>query len=648
VAPPSGSASRPGRALAVLAVVIVALFLSIVGGDLASPGQWHQDLRVKLGLDLTSGTTVTLKAVTPKGTPPRASEMATAVSILRNRVNASGFTEAVVDQQGSDIINVSVPGKSAQQVTSLTRAAQLLFRQVLVYAPNSAVPTAPTPTPTGSAGATPGATPSASGSPGASASPSASTKARVSSPGHAAGQAAAAAGAVRELGSGTPLAAASATPSPPASASPAASATATPSPAPTSSSAVFTWQMAAANPSVYGDPAALSARTKALFNKLNCASPNWKQTVGYTQDQFNRAADQTVSCGRQPNGALYKFALAPAKVVGDMISSASASPLTTSSSAWQVNVNFKGNGAKLFGTLTSQMYSKYYNNGQPLPQDFLAVVLDGAVVSFPSINSPIPGGSAQITGSFTQSQATNLANLLSYGALPLSFNQQSVQSVSPQLGHDQLNAGLFAAGIGLLLVVFYTLLYYRGLAVVAVSSLVIAGVLAFESVVMLGKYQGYALSLAGIAGLVVAIGITADSFVVYFERLRDEVREGRSLRAAVERGWGRARRTILVSDTVSFLAAALLYFFAIGSVKGFAFTLGLTTIIDVVVVFLFTKPMLTLLARTKFYGGGHPLSGLDPARLGARAPWRASRVPAGTRGAAARTPQARQAPAKEA
>jgi len=183
--------------------------------------------------------------------------------------------------------------------------------------------------------------------------------------------------------------------------------------------------------------------------------------------------------------------------------------------------------------------------------------------------------------------------------------------------------------------VLYLLLYYRGLAIVAVASLVIAGLLAYLSVILLGKYQGFALSLAGIAGLIVAIGITADSFVVFFERLRDEVREGRSLRAAVERGWTRARRTILVSDTVSFLAAALLYYFAIGSVRGFAFTLGLTTVIDVLVVFTFTKPIITLLARTRFYGDGHPLSGLDPKRLGARAPWRGTvrtpaRVPART------------------
>jgi preprotein translocase subunit SecD len=176
-------------------------------------------------------------------------------------------------------------------------------------------------------------------------------------------------------------------------------------------------------------------------------------------------------------------------------------------------------------------------------------------------------------------------------------------------------------------VVIYSFIYYRGLGLVSVSSLIIAASLSYLSVVLLSKYESFHLTLDGVAGLIVAIGITADSFVVYFERLRDEVREGRTLRTAVERGWTRARRTILVSDTVSFLAAALLYIIAIGDVKGFAFTLGLTTLVDVVVVFLFTKPMVTLLARTKFFGQGHKLSGLDPARLGARSPWRGSRRP---------------------
>jgi preprotein translocase subunit SecD len=255
------------------------------------------------------------------------------------------------------------------------------------------------------------------------------------------------------------------------------------------------------------------------------------------------------------------------------------------------------------------------------------VVLDGVVISSPVIEGAMNTGSAEITGSFTENQATLLANQLSYGALPLTFTKQSINTISPQLGSDQLHAGLLAGAIGLLLVVLYCLLYYRGLAVVAVSSLIIASVLVFEAIILLGKYEGLALELSGVAGLIVAIGITADSFVVFFERLRDEVRDGRTLRTAVERGWKRARRTVLVSDTVSFLAAALLWYFSIGEVKGFAFTLGLTTIIDVVVVFLFTKPMITLLARTKFYGQGHRWSGLDPARLGARAPWRASRAP---------------------
>ena len=257
------------------------------------------------------------------------------------------------------------------------------------------------------------------------------------------------------------------------------------------------------------------------------------------------------------------------------------------------------------------------------PLDDVAIVLDGQIVSAPQIQQAIPGGNAQIT-SFPQSEAQNLANQLNYGALPVTFKQQNIESVSPELGRNQLTAGLIAAAIGLGLVVIYSFLYYRGLGIVSVSSLIVAGILAFLSVVLLSKYSssGFSLSLSGIAGLIVAIGITADSFVVFFERLRDEVRDGKSLRPAVESGWKRARRTILVSDTVSFLAALLLWYFSISDVKGFAFTLGLTTIIDVVVVFLFTKPMVTILARTKFFSSGHPLSGLDPARLGARTPWR--------------------------
>jgi preprotein translocase subunit SecD len=584
----------------VLAALIVVLLLAILGSDLASPGTWSKNFRVHLGLDLTSGTTVELRAVKPGGRPPTAADMQQAIQIMENRVNASGTTEAQVQQQGSDIINVSVPGQSAQQVVNLvSQTAELQFRQVLLAAPNTGAVAAPAPA---SPTPVPSVTPSspASTAPSASATPSASAQ--------AAGSAGRSGGPQELARRARALPAASPSPSASGAPSPAASAGATPPPA----SATTTWQQA------QGDPSLVSAAVKAQFNKLNCANRDWKQAVGYSNEQWNIRGIQTVSCGLV-GGTMYKFALDKAYVVGKDIASASATPSTTSTS-WDVLLNFKGTGTKQFGDLTTRMYDKY--TGSQAPPNWLGVVLDGVVVSAPYVQTPTTGGNTQITGSFSQTEATTLANQLSYGALPLTFAQESVQSVSPQLGRDQLDAGLIAAALGLLLVVIYLLLYYRGLAIVAVCSLVIAGLLAYLSVVVLGKYQGFALSLAGIAGLIVAIGITADSFVVFFERLRDEVREGRSLRAAVERGWGRARRTILVSDTVSFLAAALLYYFAIGSVRGFAFTLGLTTIIDVVVVFTFTKPVMTLLARTKFFGGGHPLSGLDPARLGARAPWR--------------------------
>jgi preprotein translocase subunit SecD len=238
-------------------------------------------------------------------------------------------------------------------------------------------------------------------------------------------------------------------------------------------------------------------------------------------------------------------------------------------------------------------------------------------LSAPAVNQgAITGGQAQITGSFTQNDADTLATVLNYGALPLKFDVSQVSIVSPTLGGHELSGGLLAGAVGLVLVFLYVIFYYRGLSSVAISSLLIAAGLTYASAVLLGPLMGFTLSLAGVAGLIVAIGITADSFVVFFERLRDEVREGRTLRTAVEHGWTRARRTIVASDFVSFLAAAVLYLMSIGSVKGFAFTLGLTTVIDIFVVFLFTKPLITLLARTEFFGGGHKWSGLDPDRLG--------------------------------
>ena len=374
-----------------------------------------------------------------------------------------------------------------------------------------------------------------------------------------------------------------------------------------------------------------------LFDKLVCkpgpnqntVDDNWKNTVpGYTEalSPWDNPKSQTVSCDATGT----KYVLGPAVVQGTEISSVDAA-LDTSNDQWVVNISLNGAGSSAFGTLTTNQYQKYFPGARSGSEDDavldqIGIVLDGDVPSAPETKGALTSGSFQITGpqpdGFTEAQATQLANVLKFGALPLTFTQQSVTSISPQVGHASLAAGLLAGAIGLFLVVLYLFYYYRGLGIVSVSSLIIASLLAYFSVVLLSKYQNFTMSLSAIAGLVVAIGITADSFIVYFERLRDEVRDGKALRPAVEAGWKRARRTILVSDTVSFLAAVLLYHFATSDVQGFAYTLGLTTIIDVVVVFLFTKPMVTLLAGTKFFSSGNKWSGLDPERLGAKTPWR--------------------------
>jgi len=369
-----------------------------------------------------------------------------------------------------------------------------------------------------------------------------------------------------------------------------------------------------------GDPAKVSKPVQALFDKLNCADPNWQKVIYNNQpSKWDEPGSQIVSCENIPGQGLVKYALDKSQVLGEMVTKATASLDPQSANAWQVNLSFNGEGAKKFSDLTSQMYTQYTSGGQATSVlDQFAIVLDGKVVSAPTVNGLIPGGQAQITGTFDQKQATDLANVLAYGALPLTFTKQSVESVSPQLGSSQLQAGLIAAGIGLLLVVLYSFLYYRGLGVVSVLSLMIAALLSYLSVVALSTYYGFSLSLSGVAGLIVAIGITADSFVIFFERLKDEVREGRTFRSAVPRGWVRARRTILSADAVSFLASAVLYILAVGQVKGFAFTLGLSTVLDLVVVFLVTHPLVALASGSRVFGSP-AMSGLGSvARIGAQ------------------------------
>jgi preprotein translocase subunit SecD len=311
------------------------------------------------------------------------------------------------------------------------------------------------------------------------------------------------------------------------------------------------------------------------------------------------------------------------EVQGTHISDASADIAKNSqgfsTGQWEVVLNFDGTGTKEFADVTDRLTTLTQ------PQNEFAIVLDRLVVSAPRTDSRIPNGQAQITGNFTQDSATQLASQLKFGALPVSFVVQTQNQISATLGSEQLQRGLLAGLIGLVLVVIYSLLQYRALGFVTILSLVIAASFTYGMVLLLGWTQGYRLSLSGVTGLIVAIGITADSFIVYFERVRDEVREGRALHSAVEAAWLRARRTILASDAVSFLAALVLYALAVGGVRGFAFTLGLTTLIDVLVVFLFTKPTVTLLSRTTFFGGGHPLSGFSAEQLGRAVPSYAGR-----------------------
>ena len=379
---------------------------------------------------------------------------------------------------------------------------------------------------------------------------------------------------------------ASASPKPSASAS--ASAPAAPNVAPTDASDL-NW---------------VTAEVQAKFDALDCSKQF--RTPGQVDDPTVPLA----TCDFYGQ----KYVLGPVEIDGTNIADASAGTVTTSTGAstneWAVNLEFDAEGTKIFSATTSRLF--------PLtsPRNQFAVTLDGFVITAPQAKAVITNGSAQITGSFDKDSSTSLADQLKYGSLPIGFEVQSQENISATLGSESLKSGLLAGLIGLILVVIYSAFQYRALAIVTVGSLVVAAVLTYLLIAILSWRQGYRLSLSGVAGLIVAIGITADSFIVYFERVRDELRDGRTLSAAVESGWKRAVRTILVSDGVSMLAAVVLFTLTVGSVKGFAFTLGLTTLVDLAVVALFTHPMLQVLAQRKFFSSGNKWSGFDAKALG--------------------------------
>ena len=585
----SPTSSRPGRTLVVCGVLSALLFGFIwlvapdrLGEDELSLGDKYTP---RLALDLEGGTSVILTPRSEEGDPSD-DQINQAVSIIRNRVDGFGVAEAEVARAGANIV-ISVPGtQNSNILDTVKQTAELRFRQVLL----SAGPTPIQPAPT--------ASPSPSGSPAPTGSPAPSASSPAGSP-----------------------------------ASPAPSPTAT-----TDQRVVPQALRAATTPSPTESPQgneegagqkfvgldAITPEIEQRFREMDCTDPE-----EIRQEIRRRSADRPgkilVTCAEDGNE---KYILGPAELLGQEIDDATAGLQVNSQGAttgeWEVQLNFSGKGTDQFADITRRLAQEQGDLNR------FGIVLDGLVVSAPTTNEPIPNGQASITGNFTQESANALANVLKYGSLPITFDAGSVEEVSATLGDEQLTAGIIAGLIGLALVVLYSLLYYRGLGLVTVASLLVAGVLNYGAVVFLGWQIGFRLSLAGVAGLIVAIGVTADSFVVFFERLRDEVRDGKTLRVAVETGWVRARRTILAADFVSLLAAVVLYALSVGGVRGFAFALGLTTLIDIFVVFFFTKPLVTLLARTKFFGGGHKLSGLDPEHLGAKksAPRRAAGRPA--------------------
>jgi preprotein translocase subunit SecD len=515
------------RSLAWLAVLIAAL-IGINGAGVAwADWSWTP----KLALDLEGGTQIILEPQLESGQTISGEQLSQAVSIIRQRVDASGVSEAEITTQGDRNVVVSLPGTpddaTLQRIQS---SAKLEFRPVL---------------------RTEAATTAAVGDDGTTATP---------------------------------------TPDPTDAASPSLESTPTTSPTNASDEAWIT-------------PALADAYTNFDCSQLDSDGAN-----------VAPADEPLVTCD---STGVAKYILGPTEVAGSTISDATSGLVMNSqgvsTGAWGVNIVFNSEGTEQFTDVTTRLYGYGVGN----VQNQFAIVLDGRVISAPSTNAIITDGKPQISGSFTQEEAKTLADQLKFGALPIGFQVQSSEVISATLGSSQLQSGLIAGLIGLILVFIYSFFQYRLLGMVTVASLVVAAIITYFVLVIMSWREGYRLSLAGVAGVIVAIGFTADSFIVYFERIRDELRDGRALVSAVEAGWKRALRTIFAAKAINLLSAVVLFILAVGNVRGFALTLGVTTIIDVIVVVLFTHPVLQLLATTKFFSSGHKATGLDPNALGA-------------------------------
>ena len=577
------------RALVTLTVAIVAACAALAIGHFMKGVSPYPDL----ALDLKGGTQLILTP-TPTSEGQRAiteEDITQAIAIIRNRIDASGVSESEISSMGSSNIMVSIPGTPSQEQLDLIRSSsQMNFRPVLRVGPaqgilqNQQQPQVDNPQSGAQSGAQSGEQSGVqSGAQSGEQSGAGAADTAQSGVQSTALDEATARGAADADGDGV----LSDTP--------------------------------ATTPENASDLAWVTEQVMYDFLTLDCSASADVKRVEGAADKPYAACDES---------GQVKYILGPVAVPGSDLEAASAAIATNgtgqSTGQWIVSLRFNHEGAEKFKETSTILYG--YHDSDPQGSSYrgspdrnsFAVVLDGTVITAPSMQAIITNGEAQISGNFTAQSARALANQLQFGSLPLNFEVESEQQISATIGTDHLTVGLWAALIGFLLVILYLIWQYRGLAIISAGSLVVASIITYLVITLLSWAMGYRLSLAGVAGLIMAIGVTTDSFIVYFERVRDEVRDGRPLRAAVEEGWDRAKRTILVSDAVNLVAAVVLYLLAVGGVQGFAFTLGITTIIDIAVIFLFTHPMMELLIRTRFFGEGHKLSGLDPEHLGAK------------------------------
>lgn len=541
MASPSG-AVRPARSLVIFGLIVAALYALVFFTGDKSPTP-------KLGIDLQGGTRVTLTARTPDGSTPSQDSLRRAQEIIETRVNGLGVSGSEVVIDGDNLV-ITVPGDDSAQARTLGQTARLYIRPVLGSQAAGGAQPAPATTPEGT---------TAPAAPAATEAPAAPEATEAPAP------------------QNRPFPAQAQEPTTEAPAAPEAPATEAPAPEATDQTDEAAEEIAEAKATRQSTDPAVQQQTMAT---LDCNA----------SDPLQGNDDPTLPLVACSTDGTTVYLLGPSIIDGQDISDAS-SAFNSQQARHEVSLTFKSDASSTWAQFTAANIGKQ-----------AAFTLDSKVVSAPVIQGATPAGSAtSITGNFTATTAKELANTLKYGSLPLSFEASEAETVSATLGLASLEAGLIAGAIGLVLVLLYCLIYYRMLGVLTALSLILSGLLVYAIMVLLGRYIGFTLDLAGIAGLIIGIGMTADSFVVYFERIKDEMREGRSFRSAVPRGWARARRTILSGNAVSFIAAAVLYVLAVGQVRGFAFTLGLTTVLDVIVVFLVTHPLVHLASKSAFW-----------------------------------------------